>query len=269
MDELGRLMLLMTRLRDEQTGCPWDRRQTMKSLLPHTLEEVYELADTIARDDLDHLKEELGDYLFQAAFYAQIASEQGQFDLRDAIEALVDKLVLRHPHVFPDGQLQGRRADAASMDETQIKATWEALKQQSRRQREQHGLLDDVPLALPAMQRAEKLQKRAATVGFDWHRAEQVFDKCEEELAELRLAVDRNRPDEIADELGDLLFSWVNLARHLNCDAEQVLAAANRRFERRFATMEQLVTTAGDRLDDKSAVELDALWEQAKRLNEP
>jgi ATP diphosphatase len=264
MNELERLELLMHRLRDPQGGCPWDRRQTMQTLVPHTLEEVYELVDAIEREDVDHLREELGDYLFQAAFYAQLAAENGWFTLQDVVRGLVDKLVERHPHVFPDGCLDGRRADSTAMDEATIKHTWEALKQDQRLRRRQHGALADVPLALPAVQRAQKLQRRAARVGFDWPNVEGVRCKLDEELGELDAAAADSDPRRIEHELGDLMFTCVNLARHHDLDAEQLLAAANRRFETRFAAMEAQARREGADFECLSPAGKEVLWERAK-----
>ena len=194
---LDRLMLMMERLRDPLHGCPWDLDQTMRSLLPHTLEEVYELVDAIERNDLDHFKEELGDYLFQAAFYAQIADENGWFSLSEVVNGLVDKLIHRHPHVFPDGALDGERVRTQDMQQNQIKKNWEQFKGESRRQRYQTGVLDDVPRALPALQRAQKLQNRASRVGFDWPDADGPRGKLGEEIQEYDVALSSGRADRI------------------------------------------------------------------------
>ena len=264
MNALDRLALLMTRLRDRESGCPWDIEQTLQSLVPHTLEEVYELADSLECNDVEHLKEELGDYLFQAAFYAQIAEENDWFNLHQVIDALVTKLVLRHPHVFPDGELDGVRMVAGEMDLTTIKNSWERSKGESRHRRQQQGTLDDVPRALPAIQRAQKLQKRAASVGFDWSDSSGPQQKLREETQEFAVAVCDDDPEQIEHELGDLLFTCVNLARHHGLDAEQALSRANRRFENRFAQMETQASEQGRTIKDFSLQEFEALWQSAK-----
>ena len=255
---------LMSRLRDPRDGCPWDLSQDWKSLLGHTLEEVYELADAVERNAVEQVRDELGDYLFQAVFYAQIAAERGLFDFDDATDAIVAKLLKRHPHVFPDGTLASRRPAGAEPDRERINATWEQIKQGDRRERAQHGVLDDVPLALPGLQRAAKLQKRAAGVGFDWPAVDGVYAKLEEEIAELREAARCGSVQARSDELGDLLFTCVNLARHLDVDAEQALRAANAKFERRFRAMESEVGAQGRALGECDAATLDSLWNSAK-----
>jgi ATP diphosphatase len=256
---------LMRRLRDPLGGCPWDLAQDWRSLVQHTLEEVYELVDAIERDDAKAVREELGDYLFQAVFYAQVADERGLFDLDDVAGAIVAKLLRRHPHVFPDGTLAGRREPGSAPVEAQIKARWEELKQEDRAARAQHGTLDDVPLALPSLVRAAKLQKRAAGVGFDWPAVEGVLAKLEEEIAELRAEIASGDAGAREDELGDLLFSCVNLARHLGLDAETALRGANAKFERRFRALEQGLAREGRHPRDCDAAELDLRWNAVKR----
>lgn len=263
--EIGDLRQLMRRLRDPRDGCPWDLEQTHASLLRHTLEEVYELADAVEREDTGQLRDELGDYLFQAVFYAQIASERGEFDFDDVTHAIVEKLLKRHPHVFPDGTLGSRRDPGEKPDQEQIRRFWEGSKQSERSDRELHAVLDDVPLALPALQRAEKLQKRAATVGFDWDDRNGVLAKLDEEVAELRQALAGGDPRQAVAELGDLLFSCVNMARHLGVDAESALRAANRKFERRFRALEAVLARRGLQPRDVDASMLDEVWEQVKR----
>ena len=217
------------------------------------------------RGDAVAVRDELGDYLFQAVFYAQIAAERGLFDFDDAADAIVAKLLRRHPHVFPDGTLASRRPAGEVPDSADIRARWEAIKTQDRRERAQHGALDDVPLALPALQRAARLQKRAAGVGFDWDAVEGVLAKIEEEIGELRAAMTGPSAAEQAEEFGDLLFACVNLARHLGLDPELALREANTKFETRFRRMEQAAGAQGRTLRACDAAALDALWNAAKR----
>ena len=261
---IGDLLELMRRLRDPQTGCPWDLKQDHASLLAHTLDEVYELADAVERADLAQLRDELGDYLFQAVFYAQIAAEQGAFDFEDVTDAIVKKLLRRHPHVFPDGTLASRREPGSVPDTREIKATWEKIKQADRRGRELGSVLDDVPLALPALARAEKLQRRAASAGFDWASWEGVVGKLEEELAELREAAGGEDALAREEELGDLLFCCVNLARHLGVNAENALRRANIKFESRFRGVEEEIASRGLALEDCDIGVLDRAWDEVK-----
>ena len=228
MTELEQLLELMARLRDPQHGCPWDRQQTCASLVPHTLEEAYEVADAVAREDWAELRLELGDVLFQVVFYARIAEEAGHFDFADVARGIVEKMTRRHPHVFGDE----RYSDAA-----QQKAAWERIKaaEKSSGAVQPAGALDGVPLALPALSRALKLQKKAARVGFDWGAAAPVLAKIEEEIGEIRHEISIQAPPErLADELGDVLFAVANLARHLNIYPEAALRGTNAKFERRF-----------------------------------
>lgn len=257
------LITLMARLRDPDDGCPWDLKQDFASIVPHTLEEAYEVADTIERQDWTHLKDELGDLLFQVVFYARLGEETGYFDFDAIVDNLTSKLIRRHPHVFPAGSLDSRAGDQ-QRSEAQIRETWEAIKQQERDDKEKGGVLDDVPLSLPALSRAAKLQKRAALVGFDWPEALQVLDKIEEEVAELRDAIARGAQTEIRDELGDLIFAQVNLARHLDVEPEAALRGTNAKFVRRFAHIERSVEASGRQWQDFTLGELDALWNEAK-----
>jgi len=265
MTPIEQLQLLMSRLRDSETGCPWDIKQDWRSLVQYTLEEVYELADAIEREDAGKVCEELGDYLFQAVFYAQIAAERQQFDFDEVCKGIVAKLLVRHPHVFPDGTLDSQRAPGAVPDTIQIKETWERIKQQDRQQRSEPSAMDDIPAALPALQRAQKMQKRAARTGFDWPDVSGVHDKLDEELNELEDAVSCADPDAIAHELGDVLFTCVNLVRHHGYDAEQVLRDANARFEQRFRSMESQLSGVGADISNADTDTLDRAWEQAKR----
>lgn len=258
------LLYLMQRLRDPHTGCAWDRQQTWESLVPYTLEEVYELVDAIAQGDSAHIREELGDVLFQVIFYTQLSKEQQQFDFADVVHGLCDKLIRRHPHVFAEGDLH-KMLDATA-DIASIKKQWEVIKQQERQAKQKTGLLDDIPKALPALKRAQKLQKRAATVGFDWPAAQSALSKISEELDELKQAIDNNDAKNTAEEIGDLLFSCVNVARHLQLDAETLLGAANSKFEQRFSYIERSLTAAGRSFAQSSLLEMDNLWQQSKTL---
>lgn len=270
------LLHLMQRLRDPHKGCPWDRKQTFATIVPFTLEEAYEVADAIERQDFAHLKEELGDLLFQVVFYAQMGREQGLFDFGDVVDSIVCKLLRRHPHVFPEGTLDSELADGGVVTEETIKANWEAIKKAERAEKAAAGVeeavpgaLSDVPVGLPALSRAEKLQKRAALEGFDWDDIAPVFDKIQEELDEVRevLAQESDpvqRQHRLQDEMGDVLFACVNLARFLKVDAEASLRQTNRKFETRFRGIEQLVREQGKEMRDLTLGELDELWEQMK-----
>ncbi|RLA47616.1 MAG: nucleoside triphosphate pyrophosphohydrolase [Gammaproteobacteria bacterium] len=257
------LLRVMARLRDPQTGCPWDIRQDFKTIVPSTLEECYELAQAIEYEDYPHVAEELGDVLFQVIFYAQLGSEQGLFSFNTIVATLVEKLVRRHPHVFADGAIEGVVSRRATVDE--IKQNWEAIKQVEREGKAQPGILADVPVALPALPRAQKLQKRAALVNFDWSDSGAVLAKLQEEIDELRHAIAAQSEGEIAEEMGDVLFSCVNLARHLGLDAESSLRNASGKFEQRFADMEVIAAADNTTLAEMDQEQLDALWEQAKR----
>ena len=243
---MERLLGLMTRLRRE---CPWDRAQTFRTISPYTIEEAYEVADAIERSDPTALRDELGDLLFQVVFHAEMASERGYFDIDGVVESIVDKMIRRHPHVF----------DPSGGEE---RPSWEQLKDTERARRQ--SALDDIPAVLPALVRAAKLQARAAALGFDWPDVGGVLDKLDEEVCELRGALGAGEGLERAEaELGDLLFTCVNLARHLDIDCEQALGGANRRFEGRFRKMESLASD-GRPLAERSLAELDLLWEEVK-----
>ncbi|MDQ5908768.1 MAG: Nucleoside triphosphate pyrophosphohydrolase [Pseudomonadota bacterium] len=259
MIELEQLLELMTRLRDPEQGCPWDRQQTYASLVPHTIEEAYEVADAIAREDWAELRSELGDVLFQVVFYAQLAREEGRFDFADVARGIVEKMTRRHPHVFGDK----RYASAAEQ-----MAAWEQIKSAEKAGTSQApaGVLDGVPLALPALTRAAKLQKKAARVGFDWGAVEPVLAKIQEEIGEIRHEIATDAPPErLADELGDVLFAVANLARHLKLDPEAALRGTNAKFERRFRRIEQALTAEGRTPAESTLAEMDALWDQAKQ----
>jgi ATP diphosphatase len=256
------LLRVMQRLRDPDSGCPWDICQNFHSIVPSTLEECYELAQAIDSEDYEHVAEELGDVLFQVIFYAQLGKEQDLFSFESIVNTLVKKLLRRHPHVFARGEIEGVISERSSVEE--VKSTWEAIKQSERNNKSQTGVLADVPLALPALPRAQKVQKRAAQVNFDWAGTSEVLNKLEEELGELRDAMASQKPDEIHEEMGDVLFTCVNLARHLELDAEASLRHATSKFERRFRVMEAAVEEDGGNLPALSEEQFDRLWRKAK-----
>jgi MazG family protein len=247
------LVALMTKLRGPD-GCPWDRKQTFESLKPFIVEESYEVVDAIDKNDRGALAEELGDFLLQAVFVAEIAREEGSFDIGDVITAIHNKLVRRHPHVF---------GDVEAKDAEQVLVNWEKLKNEERKA-EDKSVLAGVPQSLPALLKASRLTEKAARVGFDWRRAEDVFAKIDEEVGELRDAVDGKNPQDIHDEIGDLLFSIANIARKLDVNAEEALQSANRKFMRRFESMERSVRGGGRNLDQLTLEQMDALWDEAK-----
>jgi nucleoside triphosphate diphosphatase len=248
---------VMARLRNRRNGCPWDIEQTFASIAPYTIEEAYEVADAIARNNLPDLKEELGDLLFQVVFHARMAEEQGAFDLADVAQAITEKMTKRHPHVF------GSAGNRSASEQTKA---WEVLKAEERAAKAQTetGALAGVALALPALKRAQKLQARAARVGFDWPSLEGVVAKMNEEFAEVLHAVEVKNQTWIAEEVGDLLFSVVNLARKLDVDPETALVLANAKFTRRFQSMEQQATGAATTMSDLALDDLELLWQQAK-----
>lgn len=266
---LDDLKYLMARLREPDTGCPWDLEQDFASIVPHTLEEAHEVADAIERRDYPHLKDELGDLLFQVIFYAQLGSEEGRFDFDAIVDNLVTKLVRRHPHVFPEGTLASQRTPGTTPDEAEIKANWERIKATERaakpEQEKDHSALADIPAALPAMVRAEKIQRRAATLGFDWTDAKQILAKLDEEKAEVEEALRDRNADAIEDEVGDLFFVCVNLARYLNVNPDKALRRANRKFERRFRAMEQALELQDESFGGRDMEQLEALWQAAKK----
>ena len=259
-EEFVRLLDIMARLRSPQGGCPWDLEQTFKTIAPYTIEEAYEVADAIERGNMDELREELGDLLFQVAFHSQMAAEDGAFEAADVVSAINDKMVRRHPHVF-------ETADDRSADD-QILA-WEVVKAEERAAKAQGtepaSALDGVALSLPALLRAEKLQKRAARTGFDWSEAEHIFDKLEEETSEVKEAIASGDADAIMDEIGDLLFVAANLARRLDVDPEVALRQANAKFERRFRAMEALAANRGEDFSDLDLEAQENLWQAVKK----
>lgn len=288
---LDRLLEIMRQLRDPDTGCAWDIKQNFQSIAPFTIEEAYEVADAIERNDLDDLQDELGDLLFQVVFHAQMASELSAFTFDDVAQSIVDKMIRRHPHVF---------ADVTFETEEELKSAWEAIKaserkakQDKRDQREysrtnqisaaasvleqgsqtlssscatsQASALDGVAINLPALKRADKIQKRAARVGFDWPSLDQVWEKLDEEISEVQEAITSGQPDAIEDELGDLLFTVVNLARHCSTDSEAALVRASNKFSQRFKRVELQAAREGLTLSSLELEQLDELWERAKK----
>jgi ATP diphosphatase len=256
------LRYLMKRLRDPKTGCPWDLKQTYQTIASHSVEEVYEVVDAIERNNIEHLSEELGDLLFQIIFYSQLGEEDGQFDFDAVVSNITEKLLRRHPHVFPDGSLDSIRTDDQAASEKEIKRNWERIKQQERNERGERGILEDIPRALPALMRAAKLQKRAAGVGFDWTETAAVLEKLKEEITELETEIASANAQGIDDELGDVLFSCVNLARHLQVDPEKALAGSNDKFKRRFDAMEALASV--DDFSQLTVEEMETLWSKVK-----
>lgn len=256
MTEIQKLLEVMATLRDPQSGCPWDLQQDFDSVAPYTIEEAYEVADAIQRDDLDGLKDELGDLLFQVVFHARMAEEAGAFSFADVVAGISEKMLRRHPHVF------GSAAEVAAGQQVE---DWEQIKASERAGSSDDSALAGVANALPALKRAEKLGKRASRVGFDWPDRQGVRDKIREELGELEEAIGSRDVDDINEEFGDLLFAVVNLARHLDVDPETSLTAANRKFEERFRSMEEAIIASGRKLKDLSLETLDQEWRAAKK----
>ncbi len=260
---INQLLDIMAQLRNPEGGCPWDLEQSFETIAPHTIEEAYEVAEAIANGDMDELKDELGDLMFQVVFYAQMAKEEGKFDFNDVVTAISEKMIRRHPHVF--GSQEIASADAQTL-------AWEETKAMERAAKSDNGAnqppsaLEGVANSLPALTRAVKLQKRAARVGFDWPDIIPVFDKISEELEELKTEIESNgSKDRIAEEYGDLMFVLANLGRHLEVEPETVLRQANRKFIRRFEAVEQHLLDQGKTPNESSLEEMDELWNQVKR----
>ena len=266
--DISRLIEIMAALRNPDGGCPWDVEQDFSTIAPYTIEEAYEVADAIERGDRDDLREELGDLLLQVVYHARMAEEEGSFAFPDVVEAITTKMIRRHPHVFGD-----EAARSAGM----AKGVWEKIKAQEKEERraarlargldpEDHGkgFLDGIPLAHPALTRALKLQEKAARVGFDWKEAKPILDKIEEEIAELRQALDASNTDEVTGEFGDVLFALVNFGRHLKLDAEDALRRTNDKFRRRFHFVEAALAAEGRTLEEASLDEMEAKWQEAK-----
>ncbi|WP_027170024.1 nucleoside triphosphate pyrophosphohydrolase [Mesorhizobium sp. WSM3224] len=266
--DISRLIEIMAALRAPKTGCPWDVEQNFSTIAPYTVEEAYEVADAIARGDFDDLREELGDLLLQVVYHAQMAEEIGEFAFADVVEAITTKMIRRHPHVF--GDEKARSAGMAKGMWEKIKAGEKAEKRDARIARgldpEDHGkgYLDSVPVALPALTRALKLQEKAARVGFDWSEAAPILDKIEEEIGELREALATGDAAPIKDEFGDMLFAFVNLGRHLKLDSEAALSGTNEKFRSRFHYVEQALEASGGSLEKATLDEMEALWQKAK-----
>jgi ATP diphosphatase len=251
-DETARLLDVMAALRDPVTGCPWDREQDFSTIAPYTIEEAYEVAEAIAREDRAALKDELGDLLFQVVYHARLAEERGWFDFSDVARGIADKMVRRHPHVFA-----GEKPEHGA---------WERQKTEERQAAGMGGALAGVPAALPALVRAQKLTARAARVGFDWPDAPAVLEKLDEEVEELRAELPEARPARLADEVGDLLFVLANLARKLGLDAETCLREANRKFERRFNDVEKRLASEGKMPGDATLEDMEAHWQGVKAV---
>jgi nucleoside triphosphate diphosphatase len=257
--DITRLLEIMAALRTPRTGCSWDLEQTFATIAPYTIEEAYEVADAIARGDLTDLKDELGDLLLQVVFHARMAQEQDAFDFGDVVEAITAKMIRRHPHVFGD------KRDLSPDD---VKGLWAEIKAQERAARGkgegEGGLLDPVPLTLPGLTRAVKLQSKASTVGFDWNDVHLVLDKIREETAEIEAALDAKDSAAIQDEIGDLLFAVANLARHVGTEPEAAIRGTNEKFIRRFRYIESAIAQSGRKLGDVGLADMDALWNDAK-----
>ncbi|MFQ0813775.1 nucleoside triphosphate hydrolase [Brucella anthropi] len=265
---IDRLLEIMAALRDPQTGCPWDVEQNFQSIMPYTLEETYEVLDAIERNDMDDLREELGDLLLQVVFHSRMAEEQGSFAFGDVVEAITRKMIRRHPHVFGDSQ--ARSAGMAKGSWNRIKAEEKAERAERRAKlgletTERTSFLDDIPQAFPALLRALKLQQKAAKVGFDWSEAAPILDKIAEETAELKEAMAAKERADIEEEYGDLLFAMVNLGRHLEIDAETALVAANEKFRRRFHFIEKTLRETGSDLEAATLDEMETIWSEAKK----
>jgi len=252
---IQRLLEVMARLRDPKTGCQWDVEQTFATIAPYTVEEAYEVADAIERNDLKELREELGDLLFQVVFHSRMAEEMGEFRFDDVVEAVTEKLIRRHPHVF---------ADAGYRSSKEQTLAWEEIKAAERKGKAKHGVLDDVPAGLPALTRAVKLTKRAGRVGFDWPSTDEVIDKLHEELDELKAEIAAGDQAKVRAEMGDLLFVVANLARKLDVEPEDALRAANAKFVRRFHHIEARLAEDGRTPDQSDLAEMDALWNEAR-----
>jgi len=269
MKHMNQLLQIMKSLRNPDGGCPWDIEQKFSTIIPYTIEEAYEVADAVARDDMDELCSELGDLLFQVVYHSQMADEKGLFNFRDVTENINEKLIRRHPHVFAESKITDAKTQSIS---------WEAIKTQERSEKQakagqeqglqQEKLLDGINQAMPALARAQKLQSRAATVGFDWHETQTVLDKIKEELEEVEEEInsETQNVEKIEDEIGDLLFTCVNLARHFHIDSESAVRKTNVKFEKRFAYIEHSLRNQGTDIQDATLEIMDKLWDEAKTI---
>jgi ATP diphosphatase len=264
--DISRLLDIMARLRTPGSGCPWDLEQDFSTIAPYTIEEAYEVADAIARGDLDDLRDELGDLLLQVVFHARMAEEQGAFSFGDVVEAITDKMIRRHPHVFADAN--------GKLTPSDVKDAWDRIKAEEKAERAARrpaeeisppSLLSSVKAGQPPLSRAMQLQRTASSVGFDWNDPRAVLHKIREEADEIEAALDRGDANELTEETGDLLFALVNLARHVGADPEVALRGTNAKFERRFAYIERALAAQGRSLDQSSLEEMDALWNEAKK----
>ncbi len=284
--DLSDLVYLMQRLRDPDTGCPWDIQQTFDSIIPHTIEEAHEVAQAIGEKDWPHVEEELGDLLFQVIFYSQLGTEKELFDVSSIINQLVTKLIRRHPHVFPQGNLQDKRAPNSCPSEAEIKAQWQIIKAQEKALKADRTLgsiegrdglelveyLQDIPRSLPALSQADKIQKTVSLRGFDWSEIAGVLDKVREELQEVEEEIPLSDPKRLNHEVGDLLFAVVNVARHLDVDPEEALKETNKRFSERYSIAERYLAKKGRSLElgnenKVSDFEMETAWQEAKRLH--
>lgn len=255
---MEKLRWIMEQLRDPTSGCPWDIKQDFASIVPYTLEEAYEVADAIEQSDFTELEKELGDLLFQVVFYSQLGKEEQKFDFDSVVAAICEKLIRRHPHVF---------SDKALSSDDEIKKNWEDEKAKERQQKNTHetlSILADIPNNLPALSQAAKIQKRCAHVGFDWHNIDDVFDKIVEEVDEVKVELHKD-PQALAEELGDLMFAVVNLCRHAKQDPEALLRKANRKFTKRFQSVEQLVEQSNLSMQEHDLSQLESYWQQVKK----
>ncbi|MRI34863.1 nucleoside triphosphate pyrophosphohydrolase [Endozoicomonas sp. OPT23] len=267
---MDKLLYMMNRLRDPETGCPWDVKQDFRTIAPFTLEETCEVLEAIANNDMDNLREELGDLLFQVVFHAQMANEEDLFDFDQVANGLLEKMIRRHPHVFPDGTLESVRSKDDATTSDQVIDSWQAIKQKEKQDKGQtqsvSAMPDKLPDSLPSLSRAYKLQKAATKVGFDWGELLPVIDKIQEEIQEVRDAVaDQESQQRISEEIGDLLFSCVNLARHLKVDPDMAMRQANNKFEGRFRVMETLAEANGESFQQLTLDEMEAYWQQSKQ----
>jgi ATP diphosphatase len=269
--QLSRLLEIIQRLRDPETGCPWDQKQSFESIVPHTIEETYEVADAIFSGDMHDIKDELGDLLFQVVFYAQLGKEQGNFEFEDIAKAISDKLVRRHPHVFDVNELGERVDEKLHKTEDELNNQWEHIKAQERTSKNQEwdtSTLANIPQGMTPLLRAQKIQKKCSKIGFDWTELPPVVAKIHEEIEEVLAEVNVSEPDQqaVEEEIGDLLFAVVNLARHTSVNAETALIKANRKFEKRFRQVEQMIDKQGLSMESANMQQMEAAWQHIKSL---